>query len=133
MKAQLRKITLYYFSVWDEALGSFFFLFLKERLLDLAQLIWIESDSALVVLTFNKISMIPCRVRNRWLNYRKLFYGMNFVVTHIYREGNRCADKLSSTGLELQGATVWTIMHDFLKNFLVHDRLGLPNFRVPNV
>jgi len=54
---------------------------------------------------------------------------MNFVVSHIYREGNSCADGLANLGLA-QSAFVWfhspppSILADFVKN-----KLGLPNFR----
>jgi len=58
--------------------------------------VWIESDSSLVVMAFNNDSMIPCNLRNRWLNCKDFLYHMNFVVTHIYREGNRYADNLAS-------------------------------------
>lgn len=92
--------------------------------------IWIESDSTLVVMAFNKMSMIPCSLRNKWINCRKLLCGMNFVVTHIYREGNRCADKLASKGLDIEGVTIWMNMPDFINKFVIHDRLGMPNFRV---
>lgn len=58
---------------------------------------------------------------------------MNFVISHIYREGNWCADKLASKGLELQGVTIWLEMPGLLKDLFIHDRLGLPNFRLSNV
>jgi len=92
--------------------------------------IWIESDSALAVMAFNKISMIPCNLRNRWINCRVLLTDMNFVATHIYREGNKFADKLAAKGLEIQGVTIWMDMPDCINCMLVHDRLGMPNFRV---
>jgi len=94
--------------------------------------LWIETDYALVVMAFNNLSMIPCFLRNRWLNCTNLLCGMNFVVTHIYREGNRCADMLASKGLEIQGVAVWLDLPEFLNTLLIHDRLGLPNFRVSN-
>lgn len=54
---------------------------------------------------------------------------MNFVISHIYREGNRCADMLASKGLESPGVTIWLELPDFLKDLFIHDRLGLPIFR----
>lgn len=35
---------------------------------------WVESDSSLVVMAFNNDSMIPCDLRNRWLNCKNLLY-----------------------------------------------------------
>jgi len=95
--------------------------------------LWIESDSSLVVMAFSNDAMIPCCMRNRWLNCKKLLYQMNFVVSHIYREGNKCADKLASLGLDISGVYIWTALPVFLRDFFVHDRVGLPNFRVSNL
>ena len=95
--------------------------------------LWIESDSSLAVMAFNNSSMIPCCLRNRWINCRNMLYHMNFLITHIYREENRCADKLASKGLEIQGVTIWLQMLEFLNCLFVHDSLGLPSFRVSNV
>jgi len=57
---------------------------------------------------------------------------MNFVVTHIYKEGNKCADLLASKGLEAQGVRIWLDLPDFLRLLFVHDMQGMPNFRVSN-
>jgi len=61
--------------------------------------VWIKSYSSLVVMEFNNNYMIPSNLRNRWKNCKKFLYQMNFVVSRIYREGNRCADKLASMGM----------------------------------
>jgi hypothetical protein len=44
---------------------------------------------------------------------------MNFCISHIYRKGNHCADKLASQGLALTDFTWWNIAP-----------IGLPFFRV---
>jgi len=82
-------------------------------------------------MAFNNDSLIPCSLRNIWKNCKYLLYHMNFVVSHIYREGNRCAD--NSKGLDSQGVTICLELPDFLKNLCTHDRLGVPNFRFSNV
>lgn len=92
--------------------------------------LWIESDSSLVVMAFKNDSMIPCNIRNRWKNCVRMLYQMNFLVTHIYREGNRCADLVASKGLEVQGVKIWLDLPEFLSSFVIHDRLGMPNFRI---
>jgi len=92
----------------------------------------IEPESSLVVMAFNNESMMPCCIRNRWLNCKQLLYHMNFVVTHIYRKGNRCADKSASIVLDSNGVNFWLVLPGFLRELFVHDRLGLPNFRVSN-
>jgi hypothetical protein len=61
--------------------------------------LWLELDSALVVLAFKKNTLIPWALRNRWFNVQLLMRNMNVIVTHIYREGNECADYLANIGL----------------------------------
>jgi len=57
---------------------------------------------------------------------------MNFIVTHIYKEGNQCADSLAAWGLNANGLTVWTYVPLFIRECYVKNRLGMPNFRVIN-
>ncbi|GAU15839.1 hypothetical protein TSUD_236550, partial [Trifolium subterraneum] len=73
--------------------------------------LWLESDSRLVVLAFSKPSMVPWRIRNRWMNALLLTKSMRFMATHIYREGNHCADKLANIGLTVQTFTWWDDVH----------------------
>jgi hypothetical protein len=94
---------------------------------------WIETDSSLAVMAFKNDSAIPCDPRNRWKNCKCLLYCMNFMITHVYRDGNKCADKLASIGLDLHGFTVWLCMPNFLSSLLLHDKQGMPNFRVSHV
>jgi ribonuclease HI len=94
--------------------------------------LWIETDSKLVVLASKNINLVPCELRNRWKNCLLTLQQMNFVITHIFREGNNCADKLASIGLSIQGLTVWLEVPDLIRSFYVNDRLGLPNFRFVN-
>lgn len=94
--------------------------------------LWIETDSALVVLAFKSMSLIPCRLRNRWRNCKGMLDNMNFMVTHIYREGNQCADSLAAWGLNANGLTVWTDVPLFIREYYVKNRLGMPNFRFIN-
>jgi hypothetical protein len=69
---------------------------------------WIETDSALVVMAFKNVTLIPCNLRKRWNNCRLLLNGMNFIVSHIYREGNHCADRLAALGLNIPNLTIWS-------------------------
>jgi len=46
-----------------------------------------EIDSSLVVLAFKYASLIPWSLTNRWNNCNLLLASMNYLVTHIYREG----------------------------------------------
>jgi hypothetical protein len=54
---------------------------------------------------------------------------MNFIISHIFREGNSLADKLASLGLFLNGF-IW---HCCLPSEAIqpynHNRYGIPLFR----
>jgi len=62
---------------------------------------WLETDSMLVYLAFKSSKIVPWALRNRWDNCLFLLSRFNFHVTHIYREGNHCADKIANIGLTL--------------------------------
>ena len=56
--------------------------------------VWLECNSALVCVAFTVRTNVPWMLRNRWnicLNYCEK---IRFRVTHIFHEGNACADKL---------------------------------------
>ncbi|KAK2410659.1 hypothetical protein QL285_046012 [Trifolium repens] len=50
--------------------------------------LWLETDSMMATLAFKDSSMIHWHFRNRWFNCMVLLKDMNFIITHIYREGN---------------------------------------------
>ncbi|CAJ2674874.1 unnamed protein product [Trifolium pratense] len=60
---------------------------------------WLECDSKLVVDAFNNHHIIPWKLRNRWYNCIYFCSLMNFRISHIFREGNCCADKLANFSL----------------------------------
>lgn len=91
--------------------------------------LWLESDSALVVNAFKNHSLIPWKLRNRWNNCLHIVRGMNFLVTHVFREGNCCADALANIGLTLDHLTIWLDLPDCVRGFYTQNRLGLPCFR----
>jgi len=55
---------------------------------------------------------------------------MNFHVSHIYREGNKCADTLANLGLSLISHGWFSQHPSNIRADLVTNKLGLPNFRV---
>ncbi|MCH99434.1 ribonuclease H protein [Trifolium medium] len=70
--------------------------------------IWIETDSALVVSAFQKPqNPVPWPIRNRWKNTLHMAKSMNFIITHIFREGNQVADLLANHGLTLDSIFYW--------------------------
>jgi len=90
---------------------------------------WLESDSMLVVNAFSNSNIVPWHLSNRWLNCMKLLTSMNFVISHIFREGNQCVDSLANFGLTIQGLFSWESAPSFISSFLVQNKLGMPNYR----
>jgi ribonuclease HI len=90
---------------------------------------WLETDSVLVVKAFSNLSLIPWSLRNRWMNCLLMTRSMNFFVSHVYREGNVCADVLANLGLGLLELTFWNTAPLHVCNSFARDKLGLPNFR----
>ncbi|CAJ2670958.1 unnamed protein product [Trifolium pratense] len=61
--------------------------------------LWLESDSTIVVSTFNNPSKpVSWALRNRWKNVLFMISQMNCIVTHIFREGNQVADLMANHG-----------------------------------
>ena len=95
--------------------------------------VWLESDSQLVILAFKFNIVVPWGLRNRWKNCIHITHRMRFCASHIYREGNICADSLANFGLSLSLSSldlVWfDSIPDFVKREYNRNRLGMPNFR----
>jgi predicted methyltransferase len=68
-------------------------------------------------------------LRNRWRNVKSMINQMNFLVSHIYREGNQIADSLANFGRSLNNLEVWEEIPSFIIEQYVKDRLGLSQFR----
>ncbi len=95
------------------------------------QSVWLESDSQLVNLAFKSNLVVPWCLRNRWQNCLVRLRNMRFVVSHIYREGNACADSLANLGLSFPSFELfwYDIIPDLIKGEYIRNRLGMPNFR----
>jgi ribonuclease HI len=94
--------------------------------------LWLETDSMLVLGAFKSPSTVPCILRNRWNNCLLLISRMNFFVSHIFREGNKCADIMANIGLSLPISTThswWSSPPPSLFSDLDSNRLGWPCFR----
>jgi ribonuclease HI len=93
--------------------------------------LWLETDSSLVVSTFNKSNnSVAWSLRNRWRNVHIRLKDMNIMVSHIYREGNKVADTLANYGLTSPALTTWDEAPFFLRDSLESNKLGMPNFRI---
>jgi ribonuclease HI len=91
--------------------------------------IWFESDSTLVVLATKKPDKVPWEIRNRWNNAMTMIRSMNYIVTHIYREGNHVADSLANQALSLNSFTVWHDAPLFIGEHYAKNKLGWPSYR----
>jgi hypothetical protein len=66
-------------------------------------------------------------LRNRWGNC--LLLGLNISYSHIYRQGNSCADKLSNHGHTVTCYTWYDTVLSLLHEEWLRDKLGLPCYR----
>jgi hypothetical protein len=48
------------------------------------------------------------------------------MVTHIFREGNTCADKLASIGPSVRDFTWWNEVHKYIITNFARSKVGLP-------
>jgi len=86
-------------------------------------------DSSSVVHAFKNPYVISIRLRNRGHNCFQ--HGMMVLCSHIFWEGNCCADKFASLG-HVWNDTVWyTTMPSSLAVDFSRDRNGLPNYYFP--
>jgi len=58
--------------------------------------VWLGCDSVLVCVAFT--ANVPWMLRNRWNTCLNYCGKIRFRVTHIFREGNVCGDKLVNLG-----------------------------------
>lgn len=91
--------------------------------------LWLECNSTLVIQAFSLPDLVPWRLRTQWKNCLLTSSSMNLKVTHIYREGNHCADKLASFGVASRRFSWWDLIPDFINVDFFRNRFGLPNYR----
>jgi len=60
--------------------------------------VWLEYDFALVCVVFTVRTNVPWMLHNQWNTCLSYCGKIRFRVTHIFREGNACADKLVNLG-----------------------------------
>jgi len=91
--------------------------------------LWLECGSVLVVQAFKYALMAPWRIRNKWKSCIKLTKGISFLVGHIFREGNTCANILV-THTHSTSVNRWDLIPHMKLLFLFvikNDRQTLPN------
>ncbi|XP_058755287.1 uncharacterized protein LOC131628464 [Vicia villosa] len=71
----------------------------KARHLNWTEL-WLETDCALLVKAFSDSSLVPWKIKSRWLTCWAYTLSIDFRIIHIFREANFCTDVLANIGLK---------------------------------
>lgn len=69
--------------------------------------IWMECDSSLVVQAYSNPDIFPLKIRTKWKNCIQLSSSFDFRISHVFREGNHCPDKLASFGVIMVEFDPW--------------------------
>ncbi|XP_058784766.1 uncharacterized protein LOC131659617 [Vicia villosa] len=94
------------------------------------QHLWLETDSSLVVKAFKNQASIPWYLRNRWHNCQAYTRQILFLVTHVYREANPCANLLANEGLSVDDYQSFISIPQSILSSVISNKLGRPNFRI---
>jgi hypothetical protein len=87
--------------------------------------LWLETDSMLVVNAFkNQNKIVAWPLRNRWKNALAVTRQMNFLISRVYREGNKVADLMANFGLTLSSFTSLHVAPLFIYDILMSNKLG---------
>lgn len=91
--------------------------------------LWLETDSQLVFLALKTSANVPLNIRNRWHNCLSFARNIHFTFSHVYREGNVCADGLANLGLTLPPNSLnwFNLIPDGIRGEYNRNRMGLPN------
>lgn len=89
-----------------------------------------ECDSSLVVQAFSNSAIVPWKLRNKWKTCIAMTSKFDFLVSHVFREANHCADKLANFGVISKYYTWWDLIPNFIRYGFFCNRWGLPNFRI---
>ncbi|KAL8551873.1 hypothetical protein ACS0TY_000788 [Phlomoides rotata] len=82
--------------------------------------LWLETDSIYVVNILKRhTSLVPWRLLDQWHRVRRMMGDMQIVVSHIFRERNTTAGRLTREPVD--GFEWWGTVPDFLNPFLNRD------------
>ena len=73
--------------------------------------LWLEGDAKIIMDIISKRGRLRCQEAKKHVNYINVVMpGLsNCVLSHVYREGNRAADKLAKLGHQFQDPKVWRL------------------------
>lgn len=92
-------------------------------------MLWLEYDSQIVVSAFSNPTLVPWKIKSNWTNCLNAIKKMKFVVSHVFREGNTCADNLASFGVSSLCNTWWKSPPDFILRDFNQNRFGCISYR----
>lgn len=88
---------------------------------------WIESD---LVRAIQNPNFASWSIRSQWLNCLSNFKNRDFMITHIYIEGNVCVDAFVSLGLINRNITLYNhVIKEASDDFLLN-KFGFPILRL---
>jgi len=82
-----------------------------------------------LLLVFKNRSSVSVLLRNRW--HDACNQGIQVITSHIFREGNCCADLLANLGHSTQGTVWFSVLPQGHQTDFFLDRSGFPRSRVP--
>ena len=95
---------------------------------DVKAIVIFVSDQCIdALLVFKNLSLVRVLLRNWWHNARSL--GIQVISSHIFYEGNCCADRLASMGHYVDVVAWLSILPTVLRLDFYLDRSGMPRFR----
>ena len=92
--------------------------------------VWLECDSTLDCAAFTVMTNVSWMLQNQWNTCLNFCGTIRFRITHIFREGNACADKLTNLGFIHRESFHWynrLLASLFLEFFM--NRYNLPMYR----
>lgn len=93
--------------------------------------IWLESDSTSVLSCLSSSSFCPpWPLRVLWVNCLERIRKMNFLCSHILREGNTVADKITSLGVASTSLVWYDSPPPELVSSLYLDAMSIPYYKV---
>jgi hypothetical protein len=86
-------------------------------------------------MAFKSSVLVPWELSNRWSNCLRITRSINFVVSHIYRECNQCADGLANIDLSLNSFTIWNELPQQISSFsyFVDNKLDKLNYKLTRI
>ncbi|XP_058734324.1 uncharacterized protein LOC131606055 [Vicia villosa] len=92
--------------------------------------IWLETDSIIVARLVHNVNLVPWSIINSWNNCHFNFRHHGFLLTHIYKEGNCCADAITNLGYNYRNFTWYNYVVKEAREELLLNKFGFPKLRL---